>query len=208
MENITNNIEATGTNIINNISNDFKTIKFYKSPAFYTFIIYVILIILFVFFIDNPKKKYLFGDIYMDKQYKIQWSKFLTVPYGYNTPKNIILSLSTNPSILYSLLFTILLPNIVDVKYPSSKPFFSGVLVSIVIIIILYIIHMILLKYIFKFKNDDNKIDDKINKDDKIKINKLTKDNYYSEIYQGQWLLLLFLSPIYAMILVYIFRKS
>ena len=67
---------------------------------------------------------------------------------------------------------------------------------------------MILLKYIFKFKNDDNKIDDKINKDDKIKINKLTKDNYYSEIYQGQWLLLLFLSPIYAMILVYIFRKS
>jgi len=164
--------------------------KYINKYVLYLSVIYTSIIIgVYVFY---PRINiYLFG-------YKnISLVDLLSYPYGMDSPKSIIQTLTSNPIQIFGTLFTLLLPVLVNVTESNYKPYFNSVSLAIIMIITLFIIHVSIVRLIIDPET--------IMISDKFKVNKKTGESY-NNIYRGHWITLLTLSPIYAVVLVYIHK--
>ena len=191
--NVASNIANAPINVITNVSKDITSTAFYKSPVFYTFVLYVgLLICIYFYFRGAVLTTYLFG-----KNKNMGILDLFEYPYGVKEPENIIKTFVSNPFIIYGLLFTILYPSFMDVKKPGNQPYFYAAIMSTIMIIFLFLIHVAIVKYIVNAET--------IEVSDEYDINKT--GNTYSQLYKGHWILLFVLSPLYAFTLVYMARK-
>ena len=178
---------------VKNVGDDVVSVEFYKSPALYIFLVYVaVLIGIKLYMNENTLNTYLFG---INKDVSIP--ELFAYPYGVDTPEDIIKTIVSNPYIIYLLVFTIMYPGFMEIKKTGSKPFLYGAAVSYIMIIILFLIHVAVIRFI---------VDPKTIQLDVNYPGKKT-GRTYSGIYRGHWLSLFIFSPIYAFTVVYLARK-
>jgi hypothetical protein len=166
--------------------------KFYKNPVLYVFLLYTVTVTC-VYMFYSGTKSFIFG-----KNTNLSLVDLLSYPYGLSSPTAIIKSFVSNPIQLFGLLFTLLLPNLVNVTESTYTPYFYGVALAIIMIIILFIIHVTVVRLVIDPKT--------IVISDKFKVDKKT-DESYNNIYRGHWITLFTLAPIYALIQVYVNKK-
>ena len=193
---MTDIIESTAKGSLNavaDVGSDITTLKFYKSPTFYSFTVYlIVLIVLYVTTDPLTLKDHIFGETFM-KGESIEISKLFTYPFGVSSVPNIIKTLVSNPIILYLLFFSLLFSNFIDINKEGYIPYFYSGMFNYIFILLLYLIHVIVINYIIKPETMD--------------IRPKPKDMSYASLYKTQWLVLLILSPIYMCVLLSSMRK-
>lgn len=200
MDTIKDNITSGTSNVVNTVkgvTSDITSVKFYKSPVFYTWITYCTIIVVFYMTTGNTtKNNYIFSNKFRDDQGNVAWTDILIYPYGVSTVPNIIKSMFTGPIPLYLLFFTMLFTSVIDVTNGNIQPYFYGIMASYFVLFIIFMIHVLTINKFIGPKNIS--IPTNMKKD---------KDVTYGALYRTQWILLLFLSPFYALMVSYIARK-
>ena len=198
MNNVTQPIQAGVSGVVNtvkSVGDDVVSVKFYKSPALYVFLTYVIILTVYYNSLSKVyKEKGLFGSKFMNND-SLNVYALLTYPYGFKTVPNIIKTILGTPISLYLIFFTVLFPSLMKVEKTGSSPFYYSVMVSYAIMLLLFLLHVAVVRLLIKPKNIE--VSDEFGK----------KQDTYNKLYRTQWLLLFFLSPIYSFIIVYLARK-
>jgi hypothetical protein len=172
---------------------------FYKNPVFLTLISYIIFIFLiYLNMSETTKKSYIFNDKFRDDLGTIHWLHILTYPYEFQYSVNyMILFVLRTPIIWYSLIYTLLAPAIINTRQKSQQAYFYMLMFSYLVIFMIFFIHYIIFNFISKPK--DTTIE--------IKISNEPINLSYDGFYRTQWILILWLSPIYVCLLLYIIRN-
>tara|TARA_B110001469_G_C9490850_1_gene245635 strand:- start:143 stop:730 length:588 start_codon:yes stop_codon:yes gene_type:complete len=192
-----NSVQLGTSNIVKGVSSDITNIKFYKSPVFYTCIIYIsILSLMYINMENSTKNNYIFSNKFRDDQGNVSWIDIFIYPYGVSTVPNIIKSLFTGPILLYLLLFTTFFTSAMNINSGNVQPFFYAVMISYFVLFVIFMIHVFMVNYVIGSKNVN--IPSNMKKD---------KNVTYGSLYRTQWILLLFISPLYAFTILYITRK-
>ena len=182
---------APGT-VVENMGKDITGTSFYTNPVFYTFVGYLALLMGGYLYMKQGFHHYLFGS-----NSKLSVTDLLSFPYGVSSPQTIIKTATSNPIILFGVLFTVLYPSVMDANNPGSLPYFYAAIMAIMMIILLFIVHSLLVKWVIKPET--------IVVGKEFDVHK--KNNTYSTLYKGHWVTLFLIAPIYAFTLVYITRK-
>ena len=200
MNTIKDNVTSGTTNVVNTVkgvTSDITNIKFYKSPVFFVWLFYITSLTIFYMTLENStKNNYIFSDKFRDDKGDIKWIDILKYPHGLSTVPNIIKSMFTGPIPLYLLFFTMLFTSVINVTNGNVQPYFYGIMVSYFILFVIFMIHVLTINKFIEPKNID--ISTNMKKD---------KNVTYGSLYRTQWILLLFLSPLYALMVLYIARK-
>ena len=138
-------------------------------------------------------KSYLFGN-----NTSLDIVDIYTFPYGIKEPENIIKNIVSNPIILFGVIFTILYPSILDINKPGIQVYYYSAMMAILCVILLFIIHVAIVKYIIKTETIEISPEFEVNQ---------RQGNSYSTIYKGHWVSLFAFSPLYAFLMVYLSRK-
>ena len=177
----------------NEVTKDLTSGKFYKNPLFYSFTGYLLLLIAAKVFINKDTfNRYVFGE-----NDKLSFGDLFTYPYGLDTPQNIIKTFISNPIIVYLSLFTLFLQAFVDINSNGRKVYFYASMVSLIMIVFILLVHVAVVRLIIKPET--------IQVSDKFPGKK--NNNTYADLYRGHWITLFIISPLYAFIVVYAFRK-
>ena len=148
---------------------------------------------------SSIKNSYVYSDKFRDSSGDIHWLDIISYPYDSNKSfTNKLKIIFSSPIIIYVLLGTLLIINIIDPLQSRNKAYFYTIMFSLLIILILFVIHMI----IFNFIVDPTNVNIELRLGDKGKVKKT-----YEAFYRTQWLLLLVFSPIYMACIVYAVRK-
>jgi hypothetical protein len=121
-----------------------------------------------------------------------------TYPYGIKEPQNIIKTVVSNPIILFGTIFTLLYPSLMNVNKPGSQPFYYAAMMAIIMVIILFMIHVAVFKFIVKPET--------IEIPSEFAVKKRT-GHTYADLYKGHFVSLFIFSPIYSFVLIYLARK-
>lgn len=185
MDNVVDTVKDVGSDVV--------SVKFYKSPALYIFLAYVVLLIGIKFYMNkNTLDSYLLGA-----NRDLGLGDLFSFPYGVDSPENIIKTMISNPYIIYLLAFSIMYPAFMEIKKTGAKPFMYGAAVSYIMIVVLFLIHVGIVRFVIDPKTIE------VNPDFPGK----RKGRTYAELYRGHWLSLFIFSPIYAFTVVYLARK-
>jgi len=202
MNDVTNSISSTAQSsidVVKQTSTDVIQFQFYKNPLFLLFVSYCVFIFIsYAYMSNDTKNKYVFSDKFRDKDNNIYLGEILKYPYSFDSVPSIIKVIFTGPIILYVILFSILFSQFIDIKGSPYKPYFYSLMFSYLCLMILFSIHVFIVKYIVNPETVTIESSIYRKEDDK---------KTYESFYRTQWVLLGFLSPIYVMLLVYIFRK-
>ena len=163
--------------------------KFYKNPVLYVFLLYTITVTC-VYMFYSGTKSFIFG-----KNTNLSLLDLLSYPYGINSPQSIIKSFFSNPIQIFGLLFTLLLPNLVDVTESKYKPYFYGLMCGYIMLLILFLIHVAIVRLVIDPKT--------IVISDSFSVEKKTGETY-NNIYRGHWITLVALLPIYSTVIILI----
>ena len=145
---------------------------------------------------NTTKNSYLFNDKFRDDLGSIHWLHILTYPYEFQYSVNyMVLFILRTPIIWYSLIYTLLAPNIINQK--SQQAYFYMLMFSYFIIFMIFFIHYIIFNFIST--PEDTTVE--------IKISNEHINRSYDGFYRTQWILLFWLSPIYVCLLLYIIRN-
>ena len=98
----------------------------------------------------------------------------------------------------YLVIYTLFFTSIVDPSQESRQAYFYAIMVSYLVLLILFSLHV----GIFNVIAGPEDVNIELELGDQNNIKKT-----YESFYRTQWILLLFLSPIYVFILMYVFRK-
>jgi len=182
---------------VKGVTNDITSIKFYKSPVFYTCILYITILLVFYMTMENStKNNYIFSNKFRDEQGNVSWKDILIYPHGVSTVPNIIKTMFTGPILLYLLFFTTLFTSVMNVNSGNVQPYFYGIMISYFVLFVIFMIHVFMINSLIGPKNIN--IPTNMKKD---------KEVTYGSLYRTQWILLLFLSPLYSLTTLYITRK-
>ena len=193
VNNVVDKATTTPTNVVSGITNDLIGTKFYKSPVFYSWVIYTCLLLGIYLSMHGHLKSYLFGN-----NTSLDLIDLYTFPYGIKKPENIIKNIVSNPIILFGFIFTILYPSILDIHKPGNQVYYYAAMMAILCVIILFIIHVAVVKYIIKTETIEIPSEFDVTQ---------RQGNSYSTIYKGHWVCLFAFSPLYAFFMVYLSRK-
>ena len=193
VNNVVDKVTSAPTNMVSGITSDVTGTKFYKSPVFYTWVIYVGVLIGIYVSMHGHLKTYFFGN-----NTDLSFIDLYTYPYGIKEPQNIIKTVVSNPIILFGTIFTLLYPSLMNVNKPGSQPFYYAAMMAIIMVIILFMIHVAVFKFIVKPET--------IEIPSEFAVKKRT-GNTYADLYKGHWVSLFSFSPIYAFVMVYLARK-
>ena len=176
---------------MSSLSNIIPESKIYSDPVLYIVITYTVLIGCLYYFYKGSKT-FIFGQ-----NKKLDLIDLVSYPYGINTPQSIIKSFFSNPIQIFGLLFTLLLPNLIDVNESKYKPYFYGLMCGFITLLILFLIHVAIVRLVIDPKT--------IVISDSFKVEKKTGESY-NNIYRGHWIFLVALLPIYSTLIV-LFKK-
>ena len=176
---------------MSSLSNIIPESKIYSDPVLYFVITYTVLIGCLYYFYKGSKT-FIFGQ-----NKKLDLIDLVSYPYGINTPQSIIKSFFSNPIQIFGLLFTLLLPNLIDVNESKYKPYFYGLMCGFITLLILFLIHVAIVRLVIDPKT--------IVISDSFKVEKKTGESY-NNIYRGHWIVLVALLPIYSTLIV-LFKK-
>jgi hypothetical protein len=188
------------TSIEQDTGDDIKEYGFYKDPVFICITLYTLFIfITYINMGETVKRSYVFNNKFRDRYGKIYWNYILTYPYNpYKSTGSLIMSAISPPIIWYLTTFTILIQFFIDLNQVQYQAYFYSLMFSYLLLMILFSIHIIVFNLILQpqFTNVELQLDGDEDSDKKT----------YKGFYRTQWILLLFLSPIYVCFIVYIFR--
>ena len=193
VNNVVDKVTSAPTNVVSGITSDVTGTKFYKSPVFYTWVIYVGVLIGIYVSMHDHLKSFLFGN-----NTDLSFTDLYIYPYGIREPQNIIKTVVSNPIILFGTLFTLFYPSLMDVNKPGSQPFYYAAMMAIIMVIILFMIHVAVFKFVVKPET--------IEIPSEFAVKKRT-GNTYADIFKSHWVSLFVFSPIYAFVLIYLARK-
>lgn len=191
---------STMVSTVKNVSGDISNvtdIKFYKNPVLYLFSGYILfLVVSYMIMSKSVINNYVYSNKFRDENGNIKWLDILIYPHGINSVSDIIKTIFTGPIILYVFIFTIIYPSLIQIK-PGVSTYFYLAMVNYFILTMIFMVHVFIINKIISIESI------KISSDmdtDKVRT--------YGSIYRTQWVLLLFLSPIYAFIILYINKKT
>ena len=161
----------------------------YKDPVLYFVITYIVLIGCLYYFYKGSK------TFIFNQNKKLSLIDLVSYPYGLSSPQSIIKSFVSNPIQIFGLLFTLLLPNLVDVTESKYKPYFYGLMCGYIMLLILFLIHVAIVRLVIDPKT--------IVISDSFSVEKKTGETY-NNIYRGHWITLVALLPIYSTVIILI----
>jgi hypothetical protein len=188
------------SNTSSNSENKIIQYSFYKNPIFILFSVYTLFIFFsYAYMNDKIKNSYVFSNKFRDSNNNIYFSEILTYPYNLETVPSIIKVLFGSPIILYVVFFSLLFNQFVDINNDKNLPYYYSIMFSYLYLLILFIIHLIVIKYIvgpkdINITSDLKRIDGKDN------------EKTYESLYRTQWVILIFLSPIFVTVLIFLER--
>ena len=150
---------------------------------------------------DTTKNSFVFGNKFRYNG-EIYWKYIYAYPYSLTkNTSSMLLGIFNSPFTWYPLFYFILNDLIVDVNQDKYSAYLNSEMFSYLILIITVILHYI----VFGLLIYPEYVDPDIGIGDKRKI-----ENYHSyrNFYRVQWILLLYLSPIFVFIYVYLCRSS
>lgn len=189
----------TSTEVAKKASSDVIQFQFYKNPVFIVFSIYTIFIFgYYSYMSDETKNRYVFADKFR-KDGKIYWKYLLTYPYDSSkSTSSLIYSVITPPIMWYLFFYTVFVSSLVNINLPNYQAYFYSLMFSCFILAAVFSLHIILFNFILHPEN--TKVE--------LVLGDQTKSvKTYESFYRAQWVLLVFLSPIYVCIATYIMRK-
>ena len=195
MEGVTNTVA-----VAQGVTDDVIQLNFYKNPVFISFSIYILIIFgLYFNMSNNVKNNYIFSDKFRTSTNNIFWKYILYYPYDPNSSTGSLIKVILTPPIMwYLVIYTLFFTSIVDPSQASRQAYFYAIMASYLVLLILFTIHVGIFNNIVSPEN----VDIELELGDQNNVKKT-----YESFYRTQWVLLLFLSPIYVFILMYIFRK-
>ena len=161
----------------------------YKDPVLYFVVTYIVLIGCLYYFYKGSKT-FIFGQ-----NKNLSLIDLVSYPYGLSSPQSIIKSFVSNPIQIFGLLFTLLLPNLVDVTESKYKPYCYGLMCGYIMLLILFLIHVAVVRLVIDPKT--------IVISDSFSVEKKTGETY-NNIYRGHWITLVALLPIYSTVIILI----
>jgi hypothetical protein len=179
---------------------DIIQVQFYKNPVFLVFFMYsMFMFITYASMSDDTKNSYVFNDKFRNDM-GIRWKDMITYPY--DTSKSVSSFLAgyfIAPIVWYVLVYSSLVTSFVDVSQAKSyQAYFYSVMFSYLVLVILFTIHVIIFNFVDHPKQSDIELD--IGDPDMVDVS-------YEGFYRTQWILLLFLSPIFVSLVVYVLRR-
>jgi len=203
MEGVTNTVSSTANNsaqVVKGATSDIVQFQFYKNPVFIVVFIYFVFIFgTYLYMPSAVKNSYVFSDKFRDKSGSIYWKDMLTYPYDTSkSTGSFIFGLLTPPIIWYLISFSILCSSLININQVSHQAYFYSVMMSYLMLLILFTIHMIIFNFIIR----PSRATIEITLGDPKKVKKT-----YESFYRTQWVLLFTLSPLYVCMIVYIMRK-
>ena len=166
----------------------------YKDPVLYFVVTYTVLIGCLYYFYKGSKT-FILGKNVNNQNKNLSLIDLVSYPYGLSSPQSIIKSFVSNPIQIFGLLFTLLLPNLVDVTESKYKPYFYGLMCGYIMLLILFLIHVAIVRLVIDPKT--------IVISDSFSVEKKTGETY-NNIYRGHWITLVALLPIYSTVIILI----
>ena len=200
VRNVASSTAQTSVQVVKAATSDVVQLNFYKNPIFIAVVIYSIIIFGTYFNMsDRIKNSYVYSDKFRDKQGHVYWKYILTYPHDISrSTGSLISAIVTPPIIWYLVIFTSIFSNFINVNQVAHQAYFYSIMISYLILLILFTIHMIIFNFIISPENTTIEL----SLGDQTKVKKT-----YEAFYRTQWILLFSLSPIYVCIVVYIMRK-
>ena len=183
-------------------TNSIIELTFYKNPVFICITLYTLFIIFtYMNMREMVKNSYVFGDKFRNENGGVYWTDLYLYPYDYRkSTSSFIIGFFKSPFTWYAILFNLFTPSFFNLNAVTHTSYFSIIMFSYLLGLVAFVFHSILFGLIFKL--DKEEIESKLG--DPTKIRDIRQ---YKNLYRVQWILLLFLSPIYVCIFVYLMSK-
>lgn len=174
-------------------------LTFYKNPVFICITLYTLFIIVtYMNMNETVKNSYVFGDKFRNENGDISWTDLYLYPYDYRkSTLSVIYGFLKAPFTWYAILFHLFTPAFFNLNAVTNMSYFRITMFSYLLGLVAFVFHIILFGLIWKL--------DKVDLESK-RDNSPHKDRY-KNLYRVQWIFLLFLSPIYVCIFVYLMSK-
>ena len=176
-------------------------VTFYKNPVVILLSIYILVIILtYMNMSESVKNTYVFGDKFRNQNGDIYWRDLYLYPYDYRkSTLSFIYGFFKSPFTWYLIGFHLLAPGFMNFNTITNTTYIRTILFSYFLLLLILAIHIILYGYIMDPELRD--VESKLGDTQKIK-----RIKSYRNFYRVPWILLLFLSPIYVCIFVYLMK--
>ena len=176
-------------------------VTFYKNPVVILLSIYILVIILtYMNMSESVKNTYVFGDKFRNQNGDIYWRDLYLYPYDYRkSTLSFIYGFFKSPFTWYLIGFHLLAPGFMNFNTITNTTYIRTILFSYFLLLLILAIHIILYGYIMDPELRD--VESKLGDTQKIK-----RIKSYRNFYRVPWIFLLFLSPIYVCIFVYLMK--